>query len=452
MNTRLFRKLRIKIVWISMIMLMVLMVSFCVTVYLAMAASLKSNSIAVLDYTAELVIAEHTQDNANTTQPSGSDQPLTANSIQNSTPERPESLDALLLRNVMIVYYDKTGYIVMVKQGGKAIQHMDTMGRVLNESVIEQIGQEPDGIVTIKNDDYRYKHIYAGKTPILLLVSRSGELANLPSLMVILVIVGISAILILFVACILLSGHIVRPVSEAWTTQQQFLHDASHELKTPLAVIATNLEAVRASPDETVASQDKWLQYAAEETEDMRQMVNYMLALAKSDHPDFDIQNQPHIPFLLSETVTEVGLTMEANALEAGIDLDIQVEDDLWVVGVEVGIKHVLLILLDNALKNTFAGGKITLELHRNRNHVLVSCTNTGHGIPKEELQNIFKRFYRVDPSRARESGGSGLGLSIAESIIHVHNGKIWAESELDQYARFIFRLPIAHKNVASPK
>lgn len=434
MNEQVFRKLRLKIVLIGIAMMVVLMLAVCISVYFAMAESLKSNSLEVLNYTAEFVESELRNDSDNSSGlPTIDDSPLV---------DAPETLDTLLLRNVLIVRHDGFGFIIQANQGARVIDHVAQLGSQLPDI---DFYDEPIGVLELKDTAYRYKHITVGNEQFLLLINRSGELANLPSLIAILLVVGTGAIIALLIACFALAGHIIRPISEAWNTQQQFLHDASHELKTPLAVIATNIEAVRGAPDETVASQDKWLRYAAEETSQMQKMVNYMLALAKSDNPDSELRDRPHVPFSLSDTVTEAGLITEATALEAGIELDVQVEEDLWTVGIQLGIKHVLLILLDNAVKNTFAGGKITLELHQSRTHLIISCTNTGHGIPADELQNIFKRFYRVDPSRARQSGGNGLGLSIAESIVRVHGGKIWAESEVGSYARFLVRLPAAN-------
>lgn len=439
MTKKIFKRLRYKFVIISTSMMLIMMIAICLTVYLSMAHSLKQNSIEVLDYTAK-VLRHNAVVNKDDSDLSGdtSEEVKTASDVP--APSVPSSLDTLLLRNVYTVYYDATGYIVKVNQGDRVIQHMYTLGRELND--IERFKDVPQGVITIRESDYRYKHISIDGQPILLLISRDGELASLPPLIAILFVVGLASIGVLLFACSGLAGVVIRPVEKAWDTQQQFLHDASHELKTPLAVIATNLEAVRSSPDETVASQDKWLGYATDEVEEMRRLVNDMFALAINERPDAEQRSKAFVPFSLSETVTEAGLIIEANALEAGIELELNVEEDLWVLGHRDGIKRVVMILLDNALKNTFAGGKITLELHRSRNDLLVSCTNTGHGIPKEELQNIFKRFYRLDSSRARQSGGTGLGLAIAEGAIQKHGGKIWAESELEKYARFIFKLP----------
>lgn len=439
MNTRLFRRLHIKFVAISMCLLVILMIAVCVTVYLAMAQSLKANSKEVLDYTAELLSSEVYDDQFNASSSNSTDSSASPASESPAVPERPQMFDAMLFTNVLIVYHDDFGYITKVVQNDRFVRHIDILGNRIPE--FSQIKQEREGIVTISDTSYRYKHITVKEQPILLLLSREGELANLPPLMNILLSVGIGSIIILFFVCFFLAKSVIRPISDAWNVQQQFLHDASHELKTPIAVITTNLDAVRACPEETVASQDRWLQYAAEEAEDMRKLVNDMLALAINERPHSEERAKPFVPFSLSETVTEAGLINEANALEAGIELVLDVEENLWTVGHRDGIKRVIMILLDNALKNTFAGGKITLELHHVRNDLLVSCTNTGHGIPKEELQNIFKRFYRLDSSRARQSGGTGLGLSIAEGAIKRHGGKIWAESEVGSYARFIFKL-----------
>ncbi len=447
MSASLFRRLRNQMVAISMGLLLLLLISVFVTIYIAMDRSFKAQSEAVLDYTVQLIAAKQ-YDHSDLQEPFDPDASekdglilSSADSTDSKRLQKPRLLDSLLLANVLVIYHDSSGRIEKVFQGGKiSNDYTDLLSGEIPD--FDTIRLTPHGTLTLNDVHYRYRYVSVGDQFILLMVNRESEIAGMRQLLIILMLIGTGSILILLVICFILAGRVIRPIARAWDMQQQFLHDASHELKTPLAVIATNIEAVRACPDESVASQDKWLQYIAEEAADMRQLVNDMLLLAKSDRPDTALRDKPRIVFSLSETVTEAGLLMEANALEAGICFDMQVEDNLWTVGVQNDIKHVLLILLDNALKNTFNGGRITLVLKRSHNELSVSCTNTGHGIPKEELQNIFKRFYRVDPSRARQSGGSGLGLAIADNIIRQQNGKIWAESELNEYACFTFLLP----------
>ena len=114
------------------------------------------------------------------------------------------------------------------------------------------------------------------------------------------------------------------------------------------------------------------------------------------------------------------------------------IEDDITIKGDRENIKKVFIILLDNAIKYTNKNGKIDVELNHDKNKIKLKVRNTGEGIKKEDLDKIFERFYRVDTSRARETGGYGLGLSIAKSIVESHNGKIYAESNIGKDTTFI--------------
>ena len=140
---------------------------------------------------------------------------------------------------------------------------------------------------------------------------------------------------------------------------------------------------------------------------------------------------------------TEAGLVSESRVIELGTDIDLSVEEDVYISGDEKEIKQVVMILLDNAIKNTPVGGKINLMLKKCKGEAVIVCRNTGEGIPDKELKVIFDRFYRSDSSRARITGGSGLGLAIAKGITEAHMGRIYAESELHEWTKFTVRLPI---------
>ena len=348
-------------------------------------------------------------------------------------------LDAILLEHVVSIFVDPDGKILRILQDGVTdSDYADSVGTALEEF----LGESPDGEGTVKLDgtSFRYKCYSIDEQSLCLMVNCDGDTASINQLLLILGSIGAVAIILLLCLSYYLSGRAIKPLENSWKQQQQFVHDASHELKTPLAVITTNIEAIRGCPDDTIAKQDKWLSYIAEEAADMRILVNDMLTLAKGDTPARG--DQVAVTFSLSDTVEEAGLLMEANALDAGIMLETDVEEGINFIGNPDDLKRVLLILLDNALKNTFEGGRIDLRLSRSHGDLLITCRNTGRGIPASELQNIFRRFYRVDPSRARLTGGSGLGLSIAERIVDGYKGKIWAESEEGQWALFCVKLP----------
>ncbi len=437
---------------ISMSLLLIFLLTVCIAVYCAMSHSLSQRSEAVLDYTAELIrTGNYVKDPTTPGSPPTADRkPIPLPGYYNS-PLGEESvhkqswallngihLDAILLEQVMVLYTDSDGQIQRIfKNGIRNTSYADAIGVELETFLHAKVGE--DGTVKFAGESHRYKRYDIEGQSIFLMVSCESDQISSSQLMLILSAIGILSIVVLLCFCYYLSGRAIKPIEESWRQQQQFLHDASHELKTPLAVIATNVDAVRRCPNDTVRAQDKFLAYIADEAKDMRTLVNDMLTLAKGDTPARD---RVMVTFSLSDTVEEAGLLMEANALDAGILLDTQVEEGIELIGNPDDIKHLLLILLDNALKNTFEGGQIELALSKVKNDVLITCKNTGRGIPAAELQNIFRRFYRVDPSRARLTGGSGLGLSIAQRIVESYNGKIWAESEEGKWALFTAKLP----------
>lgn len=454
MNRSPFWRLRLKFIVISMSLLLLFLAIVCASVFAAMSHSLMQRSEAVLDYTAELIrTGQYIKNGAGVKPSSPPAADLPGESANAGTDPETEALrkqewmlrhgnvhlDAILLEHVVSIYVDDDGKILRILQNG--VSDSDYVAAV-GSKLESFLGETPDGdgTATLDGSTFRYKCYTIGKQSLCLMVNCDGDSASVSQLLLILGSIGLVSILLLLCLSYYLSGRAIKPLENSWKQQQQFIHDASHELKTPLAVISTNIEAIRGCPEDTIAQQDKWLSYIADEAADMRNLVNDMLTLAKGDTPVRS--EQVAITFSLSDVVEEAGLLMEANALEAGILMDTDVEEGIRFIGNPDDIKHVLLILLDNALKNTFEGGRIDLGLHRYHSDLLITCRNTGRGIPASELQNIFRRFYRVDPSRARLTGGSGLGLSIAERIVEGYKGKIWAESEEGEWALFCVRLP----------
>ena len=145
----------------------------------------------------------------------------------------------------------------------------------------------------------------------------------------------------------------------------------------------------------------------------------------------------------LSEAIENVILTMEAVIFENNIFLNYNIEPNLIIHGNIEQIKQVAIIHLDNALKYTNSKGKVDVSLKRLHNNIILTVTNTGEGIPEDHINKIFDRFYRIDKSRARKSGGYGLGLSIAKAIIDEHNGRIFADSILNVRTTFTVELPV---------
>jgi signal transduction histidine kinase len=218
-----------------------------------------------------------------------------------------------------------------------------------------------------------------------------------------------------------LTNWIIKPVQESFDKQKQFIADASHELKTPLAVIMASSEALESNPDEK-----KWLENIRSESDRMNKLICDLLELAKSesidDRSEFAVGN-------LSKTVEKSVLTFEGIMFEKGIALEDNIEDNIEIEMNEYKIKQLMSILIDNAIKHSESGGKITVELKKEKD-IVISVSNTGEGIPKGDEERIFERFYRADEARNRNENRYGLGLAIAKNIALSHNGTISASSE----------------------
>ena len=258
----------------------------------------------------------------------------------------------------------------------------------------------------------------------------SGQVQDFERLIITLVIVGIIGELAFLLISIFLARFTIKPVKTAWEQQRQFVADASHELKTPITVILANTGILLKHRDDTIASQEKWVDYTKEEAERMKKLVEDMLFLAKSDMAKLPLEKQ-EVNF--SDLVLNSLLSFESVAFEQGISLEQDIAQDLMLCGNEAQLRQLITILLDNACKYATEDGRVKVTLSNKQEKLFLSVNNTGSYIPKEEQDRIFERFYRADESRVRKEGGYGLGLSIARSIAAAHKGKLTvASSEQD--------------------
>jgi len=255
-------------------------------------------------------------------------------------------------------------------------------------------------------------------------------------------LVAFATLIVIFFISRYFANKSIKPIKEAFDKQKQFIADASHELKTPLAVISTNVDVLMSNKEDTIGNQSKWLQYIKSEVERMSKLTKDLLYLTQIDYSDNKLVFSN---FNISETVESAVLTMEAIIFEHSISLNYNIEPNLTVYGNSEQIRQVIMILLDNAVKYTNTNGHINVLLKKNHNSVCLSVTNTGEGISEKDIGRIFDRFYRADKARERKNGSYGLGLAIAKTIVEQHKGKIYAKSVLNESTTFYVELPRAN-------
>lgn len=281
----------------------------------------------------------------------------------------------------------------------------------------------------------KYKKQY-GK--IFVLLSTKTVIESMKPVFTISLVIVVVGIFVLAAMTKKLSFLLVRPVEEAMQSEKDFISNASHELKTPLTVIRANIELLG---DEI--GKNKRLQYIDTETKRLISLVNKMLELVRLDarHSQYPTQN-----FRVDEALLNVIYPMESVAFEKGIRMDIHVQDEMYLTGNEEQIQSLMAILTDNAISYTPTdGGVITIDASIRSHKFYLSVSNTGETIPPQQCEKLFERFYRQDQARESTSNHLGMGLSIAESIVRKHHGKIYVKS-VDGINTFYVTLPILKK------
>jgi len=322
-----------------------------------------------------------------------------------------------------------------VSQSGEASDQPDEAASQTGEVSGQADDDAADGSIGKGMDG---ADLSTGKT-ILVFTDISSELSTMHNLLRNCILIAIASFLIFLVIAICFARWAVHPVEEAWKQQRQFVSDASHELKTPLTVILTNVEFLKSREfDET-----KKLQFVDNiytMSQQMRGLVESLLQLARVDNGI--LEKLPNERIDLSKLCENESLTFEVMFFEKGLMLETKLAEDVHVKGAESYMKQVVEILLDNAQKYSDPNGTVTLGLTKDAHHCTLYVANPGDEISPENRKNIFKRFYRGDGARAM-THSYGLGLAIADDIVKGMKGRIWVDSE-NHLNTFKVELPLA--------
>ncbi len=220
--------------------------------------------------------------------------------------------------------------------------------------------------------------------------------------------------------------HDITQLRQLEQMRKDFVANVSHELKTPLTSISGFVETMLDDPEMDPETRKKFLQIMAKETGRLNNLIDDLLELTRIESGKaYNVQQSVN----LSEVVREVVEAMRPQAEAKGLELHMALGQGLKVRGSGSGLAQVVINLLDNAIKYTAAGGRISVTGYTRDNNVFVVIQDTGVGIPREELGRVFERFYRVDKARSRKLGGTGLGLAIVKHIVENHHGSIKVDS-----------------------
>lgn len=235
-----------------------------------------------------------------------------------------------------------------------------------------------------------------------------------------------------------LAGKTLRPIEKSLEQQKKFVADSAHELRTPLAVMKTGIQAVSSScPD--LQEYKKLSGEMLVELDYLTNMVNDLLFLAHSDNS----AKHGFAKLDLTAAVNRQVKFMQIYATTKKVQLNVHIKGDFYILGEGSQIKRLLVNLIKNAVDYNRIGGRVDFFLDKKDRHVILTIADTGIGIPAEKLKNIFDRFYKVDQARSANAGGAGLGLSIVREIIKTHKGNIKVKSKIDKGTEVIISFPV---------
>lgn len=338
-------------------------------------------------------------------------------------------LEALLnpFQNVHITIetpYSTRYFVVKLTKNQITSVSTDNIASVTDEIAIDYatkiLSTEP-GFGFIENFRYYYSKDYSTGKSIIVFLDYQKDLEATFRLFSLSLITSIICIIILILPIWKLSKKAMRPVERSIEKQRQFITDAGHELKTPIAIISADADVL-----ELCEGENEWVTSIKNQALRLDGLVKDLVTLSK-------LEEEPKAPqittFNLSHAVTETASSFEILAKNNGINMTYNIGKNIMMTANENEIRQLISILSDNAVKYTTENGNINISLNKSGKSIVLSMYNDCENISKEKLEKLFDRFYRADSSRSRETGGYGIGLSIAQVIVSRNGGKIEATS-----------------------
>ena len=311
-------------------------------------------------------------------------------------------------------------------------------------SLIDRMLKSKKKIDTITGENLCFTADRSGQRTIrIAVVDYSGYLQFLNRLLIACGFVVISLAGVFLILIWIVAMQMLQPAEQAWERQERFVGDASHEIKTPLAIILSTAEL---SAAEEPAENERRFGVIRDEARRINLLISRMLESARIRSKAARHQNDT--VFSLSDAATECALRYEALLYEEGIELVTDVKEDLFITADEHAFKQVLCALLDNAGKYTPRGNTATVSVRKRYREAEITVRNEGVGVKASEREVIFDRFYRADEGRAHREGSYGLGLAIAKNLIEAMGGRIRCESDGETYTAFV----ISMRTTRSPK
>lgn len=414
-----FRRSRRKIILSIMGSLILLFAMTLAVILLASFGEIRHKNVEML----ERYVAEYSLDEVMNKQ-SKADLPVEKTMGRREPPPINERSDYQLSTFYSVALSDEGKVLAVDNEGGDAYQEEELV------QIARKISSQDQRLGRMGNLTYIVE-AKEGYTLVAFMDNTVSE-AGLKTMLRYVFLVGGLAILAMFFIASILAGFIISPLEENDRQQKRFISDASHELKTPIAVIATNAEMLSRE-----LGHNEWLTNIQYESERMDRLVKQLLDLSHAENANVLMEELDFSRFVTGEV-----LAFESLAFDKGKTFLVDIEEDIHLMGNFSQLTQLVSILLDNAIRHS-TGREIGIDLERRPHTALLTVTNDSDEIPKEKIQHLFERFYRIDEARNSESHHYGIGLSIAKAIAEKQGGNIdvfWQDGKISFTVKLLLK------------
>lgn len=341
---------------------------------------------------------------------------------------------------IVVIHWDKTGNIINAEEIGSLFYENYLTDYQLDKSNIDEI------TMTSIDDQYDFRYLLFEDTNnqdniayTQLLISVDAEQLIISNFEKLVTICSVIFIILSISASFLLSKKMMKPIILSWNKQAEFVENASHELRTPLTIIQNKLELMLIKPQERIADKFENIALSLSETRRLSKLTSDLLTLARADSAETDLNfGKVDVDVLVQKVCAPYQEIAESQDKHFWLNL----KSTMTIKADETRLHQLFVILLDNALKYTGENDSIGVKTYTEEQRVVIEVSDTGIGIKEENMSRIFERFYREDRARSRETGGVGLGLSIAQWIVEKHKGTIKVMKNQNKGTTFIIKLP----------
>lgn len=339
----------------------------------------------------------------------------------------------------------ETRYFSVLTNSAGTIREVDSSQLLAgNEDALESIQKKAERKLSKDGkcafiEDFRCTRVTEKSGTRYIYLDCSRSLDNFRAFRNVSILVCFIGVTIISALIIFFSGKILRPVAESYEKQQRFITDAGHEIRTPLTIINADVSVLEMEHEGD--EPNEWLADIRQQTRRLSNLTEELVYLTRMEEVQKTSVNMKRLNF--SKIVGDVAHSFESRALVSEKKYDCSVAEDLFLRGDESALRKLVSILLDNAFKYSSDSGDIRLRFYRQGKNIFLTVSNSVDEIQKESIPHLFDRFYRADSSRNSETGGHGIGLSIAQAVVRAHGGKIAAYTPDEKSLRITATFPV---------